>query len=262
VKLVLVFAGLLVLYLVLDRSAWALQSFRGEWGLVVGALTVAASVLIEWAVSRRGPWDASIALGLGRSRPAALWFALVAGGLLVAVIPAYCAAMALPLSLHEGWWWLAIGIFAQGGLAEETVFRGFLFRHVRRGRTFWRAAVIAAVPFVLVHLAIFWTMEPIVAAVSVAVALSLTFPLAAIYERAENSIWPGAILHAVIQGAIKLVVVPSDSFTELALVWLVVTAIVPWAIFLWPKTESGTVAQATPNRAHRGSSARGEREQI
>jgi membrane protease YdiL (CAAX protease family) len=241
-KLALVFAGVVVLYLILDRSAWALQSFRGEWGLVVGALTVAAALVVEWAVSRRKPPASAIALGLGISRAESLWFAIVCSVLMIALIPVYCVAMGLPLSLRDGWWWLALGIFAQAGIAEETVFRGFLFRHVREGRSFWRAAMIAAVPFVIVHLMLFWTMEPILAAVSLAVALSLTFPFAAIYERAGNSIWPSAILHAVIQGAIKLVVVPDESFIQLAVIWMVVTSIVPWSVFLLPKKRGEAVA--------------------
>jgi len=48
---------------------------------------------------------------------------------------------------------LALGMFAQGGIAEEVVFRGFLFRRLRITRTFWRAACLAAVPFVIVHAA-------------------------------------------------------------------------------------------------------------
>ncbi|TIP88196.1 MAG: CPBP family intramembrane metalloprotease [Mesorhizobium sp.] len=251
-RLVLIFAGLLALYLVLDRSAWSLRSIRGEWGLIVGALTIVAAFIVEYIVARKVPREAALALGLGAPRSGATWFTVIGSVVLIALIPIYCAIAGLPLSLRDGWWWLAFGIFAQGGIAEETVFRGFLFRHLREGRTFWRAAAIAAVPFVFVHLAMFWTMEPILAAVSLGVALSLTFPLAAIFERAGNSIWPGAFLHAVIQGTIKLVVVPDESVTQLALVWLVVTAVVPWAVFLLPKSQAESLPRGNPGRAHGG----------
>jgi membrane protease YdiL (CAAX protease family) len=43
-------------------------------------------------------------------------------------------------------------------VAEEVLFRGYLFGHLRRGRSFWRAAVLSMLPFVCVHLLLFFTM--------------------------------------------------------------------------------------------------------
>ena len=51
--------------------------------------------------------------------------------------------------------WLVPGLFAQAGIAEEVLFRGYLFRHAREGRDFWRAALVAAGLFVTVHLLMF-----------------------------------------------------------------------------------------------------------
>jgi membrane protease YdiL (CAAX protease family) len=87
---------------------------------------------------------------------------------------------------------LAAGMFLQGCVAEEALFRGFLFAHMRRGRTFWRAAWLSAVPFTLVHALLFITLDwPVAAA-----ALAISFPLAWTFERSGESIWPCALLHA------------------------------------------------------------------
>lgn len=230
-KLVAMLLGFVILWLVLDRSATALGSFRGEWGGAVAALTLVAMVVVEMAVFRRGIGAAIASLGLGPSRRRPLALAVAIAALLLAMIPVYGIVRGVPIGLMDGWWLLAVGIFAQAGIAEEDVFRAYLFRHLRDGRTFWRAAGIAAIPFVLVHLMGYLTMDPIVATTSLLVALSLTFPFSWLYEQAGNSIWPSAILHAAIQGGIKLIVVPDADYLPLAMLWLVTTAAVPWLVF-------------------------------
>ncbi len=230
-KLVAMLLGFVIVWLVLDQSAATLGSFRGEWGVAVAAVTLAAIVATEMAVFRRSLRDAIGALGLGPAKRKVLLTSLAISAALLAMIPIYGIARGVPVSLMDGWWLLAIGIFAQAGIAEESVFRAYLFGHLREGRTFWRAAGIAAIPFVLVHLMGYLTMDPVLATVSLVVALSLTFPFSWLYEQAGNSIWPGAILHASIQGGIKLIVVPDADYLTLALLWLVVTAAVPWLVF-------------------------------
>ena len=57
------------------------------------------------------------------------------------------------------------GLFVQAGLGhEEALFRGYLFNHLRRGRSFWGAAWLSMVPFAVVHLWLFVTMPAPVAA--------------------------------------------------------------------------------------------------
>jgi len=46
----------------------------------------------------------------------------------------------------------------QAGVAEELVFRGFLFGHLRRQRTFWRAAAASLPPFLVAHLFLFFAL--------------------------------------------------------------------------------------------------------
>ncbi len=78
---------------------------------------------------------------------------------------------------HDGGWLrLVPGLFAQAGLAEEMLFRGYLFRHLRAGRSFARAAWAAAGPFAAVHLVLFLTMPWPVALAAVGLAVVLSFP--------------------------------------------------------------------------------------
>lgn len=129
---------------------------------------------------------------------------------------------------------LALGIFAQGGIAEETLFRGFLFRHFRERRAFWPAAARAAVPFVAAHLLLFATLDFVIALAALLVSVSLTFPLARLFDLAGGSIWPGALLHAVVQGAIKLVEPGTSDSLSIAIAWMAVSALVPWIVFAFP----------------------------
>jgi membrane protease YdiL (CAAX protease family) len=131
------------------------------------------------------------------------------------------------------------GLFAQGGIAEEVVFRGYLFRHFRAGRGFWPAACLSAIPFVAVHLTLFASLDFAVALASLLVALSLSFPFAWLFERAGNSIWPPAILHFAVQGSIKPVDADGAGFLHLAIGWMILSAVAPWILLLMPGRSAG-----------------------
>ena len=228
-------SGFVVLWLVLDRSAAILGSNRGEWGVVVALLTVTAAVVVEGLLARCRPAHAAIALGLGWPQRAALLAAVSVSVAMLTFFPIYTLATSAPLRLRTDWIALVPGLFAQGGIAEEVVFRGFLFRRLRQDRGFWSAASVSALPFVAVHLTLFATMDFVVALTTLLVALSLTFPFAWLFEQAGNSIWPSAILHFTIQGSIKLLDVDAASLLGLAVGWMILSAAAPWTVFLVPR---------------------------
>jgi membrane protease YdiL (CAAX protease family) len=225
-----VFAGFFAIWLVLDRSAAWLGSYRGEAGMAVLALVLGVAVGVEWAAFRRTPLDALRALGFRWPTARGLLTTLA----LCAVMLAYygIAGFLAPLGLVAGWPLLAIGMFAQGGLAEELLFRGFVFGSLRPGRSFWRAAALSALPFAGVHLLLFATLDFAVAAASLMLAVSLAFPLAWLYERSGNSVWPPALLHFVVQAPIKLVETSESAFAVLALGWMAVSIGAPWLAFV------------------------------
>lgn len=92
-------------------------------------------------------------------------------------------------------------IFSQG-IGEEVVFRGLIFRHLRRGRSFWPAASLSGLLFAFIHLinlAKGVTPELLIAvATSIAFGFILTFPLALLFELGGGSILGGAIFHVAI----------------------------------------------------------------
>jgi membrane protease YdiL (CAAX protease family) len=226
-----------LLWIVFDRVAALLGSMRGEAGLAVCALVVGLALLAERVLTGAGLRQGARALGLAPPTTRALVAAVALSAALLAIFPLFSLATGAAITVRPDAAVLAIGILAQGGIAEEALFRGFLFRHVRQGRTFWRAAWVAAVPFVAVHLTLFVSLDFPVALAALLVSLSISFPLAWLFERAGGSVWPCAIVHAVVQGAIKLVEVHPDHFPTLALVWMVASALAPW-LFLFLRSDT------------------------
>lgn len=226
-----------LLWLVFDRAAALLGSTRGEAGLLVCALVVACALVAERVLTGAGPLRAACALGFIRPKTSALAAAIVLSAALLGVYPLFAAVTGSTIAWRADSAVLAVGMAAQGGVAEELLFRGFLFRHARQGRTFWRAAWLAAVPFVGVHLLLFVTLDFAVALAALLLSLSLSFPLAWLFERAGGSLWPGAIVHAVVQGSIKLVQTDENAFPILALVWMMLSALAPW-LFLLLRSEA------------------------
>lgn len=230
-------AAFVLVWIVFDRGAVLLGSTRGEAGLVVCALVIACALLAERVLTRAGARQAARALGFVRPTTRALTAAIVLSAALLGFYPLFAVVTGATIALRVDAALLAVGLAAQGGVAEELLFRGFLFRHVRQGRTFWRAAWLAAVPFVAVHLLLFLSLDFAVALAALLVALSLSIPLAWLFESAGGSIWPGAIVHAVVQGSIKLAVIDEDVFPTLALTWMVLSALAPW-LFLFLRSEA------------------------
>ena len=235
-----------LLYLVFDRLAAALGSTRGEAGLVVGAVVIASTMLAERWLTRAPLRACCTALGFDAPARGAL---LAAGALsiaLLACLPVLAAATGATLELRDGAAWLALGMFAQGGLTEETLFRGFMYRHLRRTRTFWRAATLSAVPFAIAHVPLFWSLDAAVALLALGMAIAWSFPLAWLFDRAGNSIWPGAILHAVVQGGVKVLVDDDSAFQNLAIAWVALGLAAPWLFFLLRPVSAPAPASTLP----------------
>lgn len=224
-------AGLAAVFALFQVLGHALGSDRGQAGLLIAGAVVATLVAIECVLFRQTPAAALRSLGFGRPAAAGLLAALGVCLLLLAVIPVYAALRGASLTAYPGWPWLLPGLFAQAGIAEEALFRGFLFGRLRQGRSFWHAAALATVPFVLVHLILFATMPWPVALAAVLLLVILSFPLAHLFELGGNTIWAPALLHFTVQGAIKVVEVPGDA--ALPLVWMAASAALPFAVFLF-----------------------------
>ena len=227
VRLVL---GVFVVFALFHGAATVLASDRGQRGLLVAALVVAATAAANWVV-RRGRGVASLRQ-LGLARPRAAGLAAACGVALVMLLSAlvFMRVMGMTFTSYPGWVALLPGLFAQGGIAEEVLFRAYLFGHIRVGRSFWRAAGLSMLPFVAVHLLLFATMPWPIALASVVLASVISFPLAHLYELGGSTIWAPALLHFVIQSTVKVLVV-SDRLELFALAWMALSAVVPLAVF-------------------------------
>jgi membrane protease YdiL (CAAX protease family) len=225
--------GLVIVAVLFDRVATALGSDRGQAGLAVGSLVVVATLAVEALVFRKSAGAAVRALGLGRPAAAGLVAATVLSLLLLLVFPVYAAATGVRLALTSGWLRWVPGLFAQAGVAEEVFFRGYLFRHLRAGRSFVGAASAAAGPFAVVHVPLFRTMPWPVALAAIGLAVVLSFPLAALFELGGHTIWAPAILHFVAQGAIKVVTAPPEASVTLPIAWMAACATVPLLALAW-----------------------------
>ena len=224
--------GLVLVFALFHSVAAALGSGRGEWGLLVAAVVVAAAVIYERFVL--APKVSPVVSAFGRATARGMGAAAAVSVALI-LVPAVAAGFAgWTLRLDDRIVVTAIGLFAQAGIAEETLFRSYLFGHLREGRSFWRAAWLSIAPFAAVHLFLFWTMPWPIAAAALALSCVISFPLAWLYELGGRTVWAPAVLHAVIQGLIKVVVVSGPGSEGLPLIWMAACAVLPLVLLLVP----------------------------
>jgi len=228
--LIALLIGFAVVFGVLQGVATWTNSLLGEAGLVVAAATVGSAVLVERVLFGRVPLAALLDLGLGRPRAAAVGVAIAIGLILVGCLLLIVRLLGVQVAPRDGWPWLALGLFAQNGVAEELLFRGFLFRHLRAGRTFWRAAHLSLIGFVGAHLTMLATNDLPIVVASLLLAVATTYPLAWLFERGGNTLWAPALVHAATH-TIKLVVYQTEPAVVLALIWIVACAVVPVLAF-------------------------------
>jgi membrane protease YdiL (CAAX protease family) len=230
--------GLTSVYALFHGSATRLGSDRGQAGLAVGAIVVGAVLLVEFLWSRRSFPSLLRAVGLGMPRTQGLAVAAGVGGLVLLVAPLFALATGSTLTTTVGSLGLLPGLFAQAGVAEETLFRGYLYGHLRTGRTFWRAAALSMLPFVAVHLVLFASQPFGVALAALGLAVVVSFPMAQLFELGGATIWPPALLHFVVQGAVKVLVVSGEDSAAFPLAWMLGSAVLPLLVFLVPRPPS------------------------
>ncbi len=219
--------GLSLVFALFQWSAGVLGSDRGQAGVIVGALVVAATIAVQRVLFGQPVRLAVVALGIGRPHAKGLVVAGSIGLMLLLIAPLFARVTNGSVALFTGWGALVPGLFAQAGVAEETLFRGYLFGHLRRGRSFWQAAGVSMLPFVGVHLFLFFTMPWPIALAAVLLAVVISFPLAHLFELGGSTIWAPALLHFVVQGTVKIVVLSGDSASLFPVVWIVASGVLP-----------------------------------
>jgi membrane protease YdiL (CAAX protease family) len=235
--------GLCLVFAVFQGSGVAFGSDRGQAGLAVGALVVAATLGVERLIFGQRFLPALAALGFGRPRTGGVVVAGVVCLLLAIGVMLFLRATGTSAVMTADALSLAPGLFAQAGIAEETLFRGYLFARLRRGRSFWRAAWLSMIPFVGVHLLLFFTMPWPLASAALALAVALSFPFAHLFELGGDTIWPPAILHFAVQGTVKVLVLSGPASSLFPFVWIALSAVVPMVVFVLSRPQPRRVAR-------------------
>ncbi len=230
-----ILAGFLCIWLVFDRTAQLTQSTFGEAGLLICIVVLLTTFGVETLIFRQAAPNALQSLGLGCPSLRTMLIAIFICLMLLAFYPAFSVVTGTNLILRDRWIGVSLGLFAQAGIAEEVLFRGYLFGHLRKGRTFWHAAVLSLLPFVAVHILLFASLDWPIALASTLLAVATTFPFCYFYDLNGGTIWASALIHWIIQGAIKLVIIPDGVSLLIALGWMVMCATVPYIVFLFRK---------------------------
>jgi len=234
-----VIVGAVIGFAVFDRIAAATGSVRGEAGLVVAPVVILTLLVLDRLLFKHPLRASFVTLPLRAPDGRGMYAALAVSAALLLGYPLYAWLTGARLTLHSGWPLLLPGLIAQAGIAEELLFRGFVYGRLRDVYPFWRAALLSLIPFVAAHLILFATMPPLIAGTAVLLSAVISFPLARLYDLGGHTIWAPALVHTVIQGSIKLVDVDAAHQTSLALAWMGACLVVPWLVFAVPRLPGG-----------------------
>ena len=232
-------AGVALVFALFHWTAQALGSDRGQAGIIIGLLVVTATLVVEGAIFGQSPGRAARSLGLGQPRAGGMIAAAAICVALLLVVPIFAKVSGNSPTLLPGWWLLLPGLFAQAGVAEEVLFRGYLFGRLRQGRSFWRAAGLSILPFAAVHLVLFLTMPWPIALAALMLSIVLSIPLAHLFELGGGTIWAPALVHFVVQGTVKVITFSDVTGSGFPLLWMAASALVPMCALLVPRPERG-----------------------
>jgi membrane protease YdiL (CAAX protease family) len=213
----------ILLFFVFQATAFLTKSFELTLSsLIVCVTVVGTTLLIEQLVFKRSILQALRKLGFGYSTQPAIGLAILISLLMLAFYPVFAWSVGAPVALADDWLWKLIGVIAMGGIAEETLFRGFVFGHFRETQSFREAIFLSMVVFAAVHLLLFTYLPATVALISTSIAIASSLPLGYLFEQGNNTIWAPVILHSAAR-TFGVVVAISEPFLMTATVaWLIV----------------------------------------
>ena len=131
-----------------------------------------------------------------------------------AFLPLFAWANRTAVDLRPEWLSLLLGVVLVNGVTEEVIHRGFVFGHLRRGRSFATAATISAILFAAQHLYIVVTTGWTIGLASVLLAALLAYPMASVFDRGGHSILGPAILHTSSNAPVIILRLPEDFMTK------------------------------------------------
>jgi membrane protease YdiL (CAAX protease family) len=231
--------------------------FDGNCGFTIGEIIVsfavslaffAVPIVLDMVLNKKGLSAALSDTGVTRFNRTGIRLAGIYLLPLLLFYPLFALLSNTPLAIQPTWPWLLINAVLINGLAEETMMRGFVFRHLREGRPFWRAAALSTLYFAGYHLPLILTAGPVIGIIAVVIAIPAGFLTAYIYERGNNTIWGSALMHVVYNALSYVFIFPSDKQLIATSLYLVAGLVVA-AIMLARAYRVGygrIDAQATP----------------
>ena len=186
----------LAAWLVLDRLVAAPPAAPNAAIALLASTTV---LVVGERVTAGTPLrDIAARLGLGRPRGRAVVAAALVGAAVVATYVGGAALAGIDLELRSNWPSVLLGALLFHGVAEEMVWRGYVYGAFRRTATF-RRAVVRSMPLIaLTHVPIIAGNGLGVGGLAVLSAIVTCLPLAHLYDRGGRTIWAPAIVHGLI----------------------------------------------------------------
>ena len=127
--------GFLLIYGTLEGVARLLgDALPTENALLITAAVLIAAVVVEIGLFKQNWHFVFRDLGFGWPGWRAMGVALLIAVLQLAAYPLITWLTGYRWTLPPNWLWIMVGIFALHGVAEEVLYRAFLFGHLRQGR--------------------------------------------------------------------------------------------------------------------------------
>lgn len=218
----LILLAAVIMFVILQFGVTFLMSIMDfTWSALIGTVAMLTFALgVERLLFARNPIRGLSALGWKHANSRALLVAVILSSIMLAFFPVVALVWSVPMELRTDWLWILMGSIILNGIGEETLFRGFIFGHLRHaGLSFFRAGLLALLIFTAIHLLLFVQNPFPVALAFTVIALFGSFPLAFLFERSGFSIWPTVILHATVH-TIRLVVISESYSMNVFLAWL------------------------------------------
>jgi membrane protease YdiL (CAAX protease family) len=204
----------------------------------VAALLAAGGVLLLSATltSRATPVEVARRIGLGRPNARGLLAATVVGSAVFATYVVGAALLGIDLEVRANWPTVLAGALLFHGLAEELVWRGYAFGHLRSRHRFWGAMAWSVPLIALTHVPIIAGNGVAIGALAVLTAAVTCLPFAYLWERSGRTVWAPAIVHGL-QGTWQLFERTYDD--EFSVLILGTSLVVPLTAFLFRRSFFG-----------------------
>jgi membrane protease YdiL (CAAX protease family) len=201
--------------------------------LIIPLAFVAMPVILEMVLYKKQLSKALSDIGITRFNWTGIRITAVFLLPLLVFFPLFAPLTNSPLVIRPNWQWFVLSALLNNGLAEETMMRGFVFRHLREGRPFWHAAALSTLYFAGYHLVLILTAGVMFGVIGVLIAIPTGFLTAYLYERGNNTIWASALLHAVNNALVYIFVFPTDIQSSATILYLVVGFVLTIVIVVW-----------------------------